>query len=218
MEINKIDLDQTGTRSPLVESPSTQPGSPVVKFKNVMLDKKLLPTAVMFAVVIGLGLITGSWLKTRAAGGNAEKGTIGVQAEIPVNGVKVGDTYGSTDERAFRDKVLGVVDKSGLNGEGTHKLLRPGGASQTVCLSSTTIDLDQLVGHQVTLWGETFDGQKCGWLMDVGRAKIENLNVPLPLPTRIVMGFARFVSTFWPIIILAGGTKHGQSKDIKKAP
>jgi len=177
MEINKIDLDQPDPATlPKNSPPQTNPS----RVKLSFMQNKNLPTAVLFAIVIGAGILTGSWLKSRAVGGSSTQGTLNVQAEIPATGVKVGDTYGSTDEKAFRDKVLGVVDKSGLNGEGTHKLLRPGGASQTVCLSSTTIDLDQLVGHQVTLWGETFDGQKCGWLMDVGRAKIENLNVPLP--------------------------------------
>ncbi|KKR15703.1 MAG: hypothetical protein UT46_C0015G0010 [Candidatus Levybacteria bacterium GW2011_GWA1_39_34] len=33
----------------------------------------------------------------------------------------------------------------------------------------------------------------------------QNLNVPLPLPTRIIMGLSGFVRTFWPIILLAGG-------------
>ncbi|MEK9178250.1 MAG: type II secretion system F family protein [Patescibacteria group bacterium] len=33
----------------------------------------------------------------------------------------------------------------------------------------------------------------------------KNLNVPLPLPTRIVIGFSNFVKTFWPIIFLVVG-------------
>ena len=33
----------------------------------------------------------------------------------------------------------------------------------------------------------------------------KNLNVPLPLPTRIIMGFSGFVRTFWPIILLVVG-------------
>ena len=104
----------------------------------------------------------------------------GIQADIPESGAKGGDVFGSADEKAFNTTATGVLDKGGLNGEGTHKLVRPGGLSQTVYLTSSVIDLDQLVGHQVTIWGETFKGQKTGWLMDVGRAKVENLNVPLP--------------------------------------
>jgi len=177
MEIKKIDLDET--EQSIVSTTELQP-----EFKRkIKIDKSqknLLPTIGVLIVVIIAGLLTGSWLKSRSGVGRSGNGTENVQANIPATGAQVGDTYGSADEKAFRDKVLGVVDKSGISGEGTHKLVRPGGASQTVCISSTTIDLDLLVGHQVTLWGETFDGQKCGWLMDVGRARIENLNVPLP--------------------------------------
>jgi len=177
MEIKKIDLDETAVVTPPIASPRA-----VVERDSQdqsMSKNNLLPTIILFVVVIGLGALTGSWLKSRSSSGSGA-GAAGVKTEIPTTGVKVGDTYGSADEKTFRDQVLGVVDKGGVNGEGTHKLIRPGGSSQTVCISSTTIDLDQLVGHQATLWGETFKGQKCGWLMDVGRAKIENLNVPLP--------------------------------------
>jgi len=178
MEIKKIDLNDTGktaTSSPnisFVEESSKNP---------IMANKRILPTIIIFIAVIAAGMLTGSFLKSKVSSGTGSATSAsGVKTEIPQSGVKVGDTYGSADEKIFRDKVLGVVDKGGVNGEGTHKLVRPGGSTQTVCISSTTIDLDQLVGHQVTLWGETFKGQKCGWLMDVGRAKIENLNVPLP--------------------------------------
>ena len=102
-----------------------------------------------------------------------------IQAEVS-DTVKVGDIYGSPDEKAFNTTATGVLDKGGLSGEGTHKLVRPGGLSQTVYMTSSVIDLDTLVGHQVTVWGETFKGQKAGWLMDVGRVKVENLNMPLP--------------------------------------
>ena len=181
MEIKKIDLDETkASPSP---SPSSSKSQPVIENKvqdRPMSKNNPLPLIILFAVFIGLGALTGAFFKSKTAVGSEEAGTSNIQSEVPVTGAKVGDTYGSADEKAFRDKVLGVLDKGGINGEGTHKLVRPGGASQTVCISSTTIDLDLLVGHQVTLWGDTFDGQKCGWLMDAGRARIENLNVPLP--------------------------------------
>ena len=178
MEIKKIDLSETGktvSSSPDISFVGEKPKNPL------MVNKHLLPTIIIFIAVITAGMLTGSFLKSKISSGKGSAVSVsGVKTEIPQSGVKAGDTYGSADEKIFRDKVLGVVDKSGINGEGTHKLVRPGGSTQTVCISSTTIDLDQLVGHQVTLWGETFKGQKCGWLMDVGRAKIENLNVPLP--------------------------------------
>ena len=143
-----------------------------------MSKQSLVPVIILFVVAIGAGIFTGAWFKTSKASGSGVSGN--VQATIPSTGVKVGDVFGSTDETSFKDKATGVIDKGGLNGEGTHKLVRPGGPSQTVYLTSSVIDLDQLVGDQVTVWGETFKGQKVGWLMDVGRAKVENLNMPLP--------------------------------------
>lgn len=144
-----------------------------------MTNKFILP--VSFILVIGLGVYSGALLKTSQASKKTISPSLsGIQAEIPQSGIKAGDIFGSADEKAFNTSATGVLDKGGLNGEGTHKLLRPGGISQTVYLTSSVIDLDSLVGHQVTIWGETFKGQKAGWLMDVGRAKIETLNAPLP--------------------------------------
>jgi hypothetical protein len=36
------------------------------------------------------------------------------------------------------------------------------------------------VGHKITVWGETFSAQKAGWLMDVGRVQIIELNAKPP--------------------------------------
>lgn len=165
---DKPSIKNNFTQEPIVDTPkSTAP-------------KYLLP--ILTIVFIGLGVYSGAFFKSSGGSGAGLIGgsNSGIQSEIPESGVKVGDIFGSADEKAFNTTATGVLDKGGLNGEGTHKLLRPGGASQTVYLTSSVIDLDQLVGHQVTIWGETFKGQKAGWLMDVGRAKIENLNAPLP--------------------------------------
>jgi len=147
---------------------------------NTKANKFVIPA--VFILVIGLGIYSGAMFKTNksAKSGTTSADLSGIQADVPNSGVKVGDVFGSTDEKAFNTSATGVLDKGGLNGEGTHKLLRPGGASQTVYVTSSVIDLDSLVGNQVTIWGQTFKGQKTGWLMDVGRAKVETLNAPLP--------------------------------------
>jgi hypothetical protein len=174
MDIKMIDLDKADRNTSDINSP---------RLDTMSENKKtnLLPVVVTFIVVVIAGFYSGAWLKTsgtsKLVGGSDAKN---IQAQIPATGVKVGDIYGSADEKAFKDSATGVLDKGGFNGEGTHKLVRPGGVSQTVYLTSSVIDLDSLVGSQVTVWGETFKGQKTGWLMDVGRAKVENLNVPLP--------------------------------------
>ena len=79
---------------------------------------------------------------------------------------------GSTDTKTFRDSATGTLDKGGLNGEGTHKLVRDGGPSQTVYLVSSVLDLEEFIGKKVEVWGETHKGTKASWLMDVGRIKI----------------------------------------------
>lgn len=185
MEIKKIDLDQESISksSPdtTVDSLYSTTDNKVQSTTNKTMSKQSpLITVILFLIAVGAGAFTGYLLKTSSKAASSSAEIANIQEAIPTSGVKVGDVYGSADEKGFKDKVTGVIDKGGLNGEGTHKLLRPGGVSQTVYLASTLIDLDQLVGHQVTIWGETFKGQKVGWLMDVGRAKVEALNAPLP--------------------------------------
>lgn len=86
--------------------------------------------------------------------------------------IKTATEVGSTDTKTFRDTATGVLKKDGLNGEGTHQLIRDGGPSQTVYLISSVVDLDQFEGKKVEVWGETLKAQKVPWLMDVGRVKI----------------------------------------------
>ena len=83
-----------------------------------------------------------------------------------------GTEVGSEDLETFRDVATGVVERGGFEGEGSHKLIREGGPSQTVYLTSSIVNLDDFIGHKVKIWGETFAGQKAGWLMDVGRVKV----------------------------------------------
>lgn len=85
---------------------------------------------------------------------------------------KKGKEVGSTNLETFSDTATGVIEKGGINGEGSHKLIREGGPSQTAYLTSSVVDLDQFAGKKVQVWGETFSAQKAGWLMDVGRVKI----------------------------------------------
>lgn len=178
MEIKTIDLDKADP----ISQPSQVRSIPSLEnTNNLMSNKPNVLTVITFLLVAIAGFYSGASLKARATSGLVG-GVDGksIKAEVPATGVKVGDIYGSPDEKAFRDSATGVLDKGGLNGEGTHKIVRPGGASQTVYVTSSVIDLDILVGHQITAWGETFKGQKVSWLMDIGRVKIENLSMPLP--------------------------------------
>ncbi len=86
--------------------------------------------------------------------------------------IEVGKTYGSTDQKIFKDDAKGKLAEGGINGEGEYHLVRPGGDSQNIYLSSSTLDLSIFVGKEIQIWGQTYDGQSAGWLMDVGRVQV----------------------------------------------
>lgn len=83
-----------------------------------------------------------------------------------------GQTIGIADKKTFKDQAEGYLKEGGIDGEGSFHLERPGGTSQNVYLTSTTVDLLQYTGKKVRVWGQTFTSQKAGWLMDVGLVEI----------------------------------------------
>lgn len=135
---------------------------PLTEKKKLVLPKY---APVLGAVVIILaGLVSGFFLSQK-------------QTALPLLGgkpkvIKTEKMAGSTDIKTFKDQAEGVLEKGGIDGEGTHKLVRPGGVSQTVYLTSSVINLDDYLGKKVRVWGETFAAQKAGWLMDVGRVEV----------------------------------------------
>lgn len=87
--------------------------------------------------------------------------------------IKSDKVVGSTNTKVFKDSAEGILEKGGIDGEGTHHLVRKEGhPDQNAYLISSVIDLDKFVGKKVKVWGETFKGEKAGWLMDVGKLEI----------------------------------------------
>lgn len=129
-----------------------------------IVSKKSLIWAVS---IIVLGTISGYLLSNATRSSNAN-------GLLPQSGGTTQSkmTVGSSDAKVFRDSAEGELETGGINGEGTHKLIRPGGVSQTVYLTSSMLDLNQFVGKKVRVWGETFSAQKAGWLMDVGKVEV----------------------------------------------
>lgn len=82
-------------------------------------------------------------------------------------------SVGVVDKKTFKDSVSGILREGGIDGEGNFHIERPGGDSQNAYLTSSTVDLSQFVGKKVTVWGQTFSGQKAGWLMDVGLVEVQ---------------------------------------------
>lgn len=127
-------------------------------------NKKALMLAAGSLVVVLLGVGTG-WLLSGSAKSKSE-------AEI-VPGAQQSETEaGLEDESVFPDSAEGILEEGGIEGEGTHHLIREGGPSKYVYLTSTVIDLESFVGKKVMVWGETLSGKQAGWLMDVGKVKV----------------------------------------------
>lgn len=133
----------------------------------------LIPSLIILAIV-AVGTVTGYLFSKRSSslGGSVENKQLTGGAEL----VQGPDEVGIKDETAFKDTTQGKIeinDNEEIT-EGSHKLLRPGGPSQTAYLTSSVLDLNQFRGKCVQVWGETFAGQEAAWLMDVGRIKILN--------------------------------------------
>ncbi len=132
---------------------------PVSKFPVKMIAGVL--------AVIALGVLSGYGLFNLKGGGGPKR----LKTEV-TGTAQVGESYGVEDTKVFTDSAEGEITSGGIDGEGSHHLVREGGESQYVYLTSSIIDLDQFVGRKVKVWGQTFEAQKAGWLMDVGRLEI----------------------------------------------
>lgn len=124
----------------------------------------LLPAGIILAIILA-GTVTGYFLANRGAGWVTKEGVSVIQGQKEV-GIK--------DVKLFPDTTEGRIEinEGELVTEGSHKLIRPGGESQTAYLTSSVVDLNQFLGKCVQVWGETFAGQQAGWLMDIGRVKL----------------------------------------------
>lgn len=117
----------------------------------------------VYVLLVALGVGTGYLLSQNAP--------LGSQSSVKVeNSAKVA---GVTDTKTFKDSAVGTIEKGGIDGEGTHKLIREGGPSQTAYLMSSVVDLDQYVGKKVKVWGQTMQAVKASWLMDVGKVEVQ---------------------------------------------
>lgn len=122
----------------------------------------------IFVAVIVAGIISGYILSQRTVV-SSSKGTSASSQDA----VQKGTLYGSNDTATFKDTAEGVVKEGGIDGEGQFHLVRPGGDSQNVYLTSSLVDLSKFVDHKVKVWGSTQAAKKAGWLMDVGRVEVE---------------------------------------------
>lgn len=127
--------------------------------------KKLPPAIILIGgvVIILVGIFSGYSVASKKSGGGATSGSESTSSKVVV---------GAKDTKTFRDSAEGKLEKGGIKGEGTHKLIRPGGESQTVYVVSSVVNLDDFVGKKVKISGETFAAKNAAWLMDVGRVEV----------------------------------------------
>lgn len=150
----------------MINTPNAH-GQPSLKAVSPQPDRNMMRlTAIgVYVTLVLLGIGTG-FLMTRTM-----KSAKLQSADTPKM-VKTDKVEGVSDTKNFKDSAEGTMEKGGINGEGTHKLVRAGGPSQTAYLVSSVIDLDTYVGKKVKVWGETFAAKKASWLMDVGKVEI----------------------------------------------
>ena len=149
-----------------------------------LMNKKAKKTFLIICVIaIVAGVLTGFGgfkLKDKNGGSVAQVENVTVQ---DADKVKNGDVFGVKDKDTFADSATGYIELGGVEGEGSHKLLREGGKTQIVALTSSVIDLDKLVGFEVKLYGETHKAEKAGWFMDVGRVEVISIESEAPIQT-----------------------------------
>jgi hypothetical protein len=124
---------------------------------------------VLLLVVAILGLGTGYLL---AGAKNTSKIAGKITNIAGGSSVEKGKSYGDGDESVFKDIADGKMTEGGIEGEGQYHLVRPGGDSQNVYLTSSTVDLSLFIGREVKVWGQTQKAQRAGWLMDVGKVQV----------------------------------------------
>lgn len=135
---------------------------PTVKTNS---SKSLLIITIIAAILLGVG--TGFFLRSI-------KSTSSDSAVNKTTTTKEGKkVVGIVDKKTFNDTAEGVLREGGIDGEGTFHLERQGGPSKNVYLSSSSVDLSQFIGKKIKVWGQTYNAEKAGWLMDVGYVEVE---------------------------------------------
>lgn len=165
-QINLTETDNSNTDNNLMEDRVMEP----------VKKSKVMPLLISFGILLGLGAGFYVAQKQLLLADNTGLTNPITKELTSSTTIKKDDVFGSADEKTFRDQAEGILQSGGIDGEGSHHIERGDNKSQWVYVTSSVVDLDLLVGHRVTVWGETNQGKKAGWLMDVGRLKVQELN------------------------------------------
>ena len=153
-----------------MENQPTQPQSILraIPKRALPTNLKVIPIIIIL-VVIAAGVFTGLVLVSR------NKSSQTTTAKAAIDEESLSGEQKKSFSQTFRDEAEGTIEKnSDLDkyAQGTHKLIRPGGESQTAYLTSSVLDLDEYLGKKVKVFGETFGSSQVGWLMDVGKVEV----------------------------------------------
>lgn len=160
-----IHTSSTQSSAPQMPTQPMQNNNPVVKKVNLNSSKAGLKMAIIAILVILAGIGTGFKLSGTSFGK-------GENTKVAAPGAKVTSTEAGRDIAECNTEAEGKLEEGGIDGEGTHKLIRSADVSKNVYLGSTVIDLQMFVGKKVKVTGQTISGKKAGWLMDVCKIKI----------------------------------------------
>lgn len=156
MDLKQINLDS---------DPKTK-SSPLRAVPPKFNLQKFLPFIIII-IFVGAGIFTGLVLSSRNKSAQSAKPSI--------NEEELTSEQKQSFNQTFRDEAEGLIEKNDeldKYAQGTHKLIRSGGESQTAYLTSTVLDLDEYLGKKVKVYGETFGSSQVGWLMDVGKVEV----------------------------------------------
>lgn len=120
--------------------------------------------------VVLLGVMSGYLFASK---GGSSLGTGNIQTNLSDgSSIPKGTVVGSNDTKTFKDIAEGILKEGGIDGEGAFHLERPGGESQNVYLTSSSVDLSKFINRKIKVWGQTQKAQHAGWLMDVGKVEV----------------------------------------------
>lgn len=155
-ELDERSRMKPGTNSLMHDFSGSESKSPFFSMKVLII--------IVVAILLGVG--TGFYFS-----GGTSKAISGDEIKSKSD-IQKGQTYGAKNASAFKDSAEGVLKEGGLDGEGEYHLERPGGISQNVYVTSSTVDLSLFIDKKVKVRGQTFEAQKAGWLMDVGQVEV----------------------------------------------
>lgn len=164
-------IKKVSAHSPAEITSSVSKSSPSVM--QSFSDKKAGVTGGKVILVLILMLLLGVGVGYGASFVSAKTGASIVPNALNPNAPVKGKIYGNGDPTVFKDTAEGVLQNGGIDGEGQYHLVRPGGDSQNVYLTSSSVDLSQFINQKIKVWGQTQSAQHAGWLMDVGKVQVE---------------------------------------------